>query len=77
MLEELIFKQASASGLILISQLPTWYNLVDGLSNNIYFVIGIALFSAMFIIWMYISLELLPNKAEKLLEETYPEYKIV
>ena len=77
LLEELIFKQAGASGLILISQIPTWYNLVDGLNSNIYFVVGLALLSAIFIIWMYISLELLPNKAEKLLEETYPEYKIV
>ncbi|MGB6267437.1 MAG: hypothetical protein WBF67_00375, partial [Olleya sp.] len=74
MLEEMIFKQAGGSGLLLLSQLPTWYNISDRFFVNSYFIIGFSVFTTLFFLWMYISLEILPNKSEKLLKTTYPEF---
>ncbi|TXD83936.1 hypothetical protein ESY86_07805 [Subsaximicrobium wynnwilliamsii] len=76
MLEEMIFKQAGGAALLLMSQLPTWYNLSGAYLSNPTLVIGISLFTTVFSIYMYVSFELLPNKAEELLNQTYPEYSM-
>lgn len=72
LLEELIFKQLGGSMLILLSQLPTFYNISGSFFTNNYFIIGFSLFTTIFSLWMYISLEILPKKAETLLNQTYP-----
>lgn len=74
MLEEIIFKQAGGSAIILLSQLPQFYNFSDNIFSNPYIVLGLSIFSTLFFLWMYISFEIIPNKAEKLLNETYPEF---
>lgn len=74
MLEEIIFKQAGGSAIILLSQLPQFYNFSDNIFSNSYIVLGLSIFSTLFFLWMYISFEIIPNKAEKLLNETYPEF---
>ncbi|WP_047549364.1 hypothetical protein [Psychroserpens sp. Hel_I_66] len=76
MLEEMIFRQAGGAGLILISQLPTWYNISLDHSNSFWFTLGVSVFTTLFIIYMFVSLELLPNKAETLLNKTYPEFSL-
>ncbi|MGC1472795.1 MAG: hypothetical protein WA775_09395 [Psychroserpens sp.] len=76
MLEELIFKQAGGSSLILISQLPSWYNLSDGLFGSQVFILAVSVVTTLFVIWMYASFELLPNKSEELLHQTYPEFSL-
>ncbi|QRM88745.1 hypothetical protein FG167_05690 [Lacinutrix sp. WUR7] len=74
MLEEIIFKQAGGSVLLLMSQLPSLYNLSDNLFTNFYFVLGFSIFSTLFFLWLYISFLILPQKAEELLNKTYPEF---
>ena len=76
MLEEIIFKQAGVSGLLLMSQLPSLHRFlnVSLLSNGMITIVSIC--STLIILWMYISFELLPNKAEELLNETYPEFSL-
>ena len=76
LLEDIIFKQAGAMVLILISQI---FNVVD-LSNAMFvnysrILIVSLLFTIMFLL-MYISYQLLPKKAEELLKETYPEFSL-
>lgn len=74
MLEEIIFKQAGGSGIVLLTQLPQWYNFSGKLLENPYVILGVSTFSTLFFLWMYISFEVIPNKAEDLLNETYPEF---
>ena len=74
MLEEMIFKQAGGSAVILLSQLPQLFNFSFSFLVNSYLVLGVSIFSTLFCLWMYISFEVIPNKAEQLLNETYPEF---
>lgn len=77
LLEEMIFKQASITTIFFGSQFFNVFNLDEGNFDNIYAVFFVSLlFTALFII-SYISHALIPQKAEMLLEDTYPEYKIV
>ena len=76
LLEEIIFKQASAVGLLLISQI---FN-VNNLSNETFMSnVGIVVVSMVFTLaalFSYVSFLVLPNEAENLLEKTYPEYNL-
>lgn len=76
LLEEIIFKQAGGTGLVLISQLPTWHNITEDSFVNGYFVVAVSIFTTLFFIWLFISYQLLPDKAEQLLKTTYPEYSL-
>jgi len=76
MLEHVIFKQAGGVGLVVISQIMNILNFSGNLVDTQYIaVITSVLFTFLFLL-NYISLELLPNKAEILLKETYPEYAL-
>ncbi|MEM6515837.1 MAG: hypothetical protein AAF688_06605 [Bacteroidota bacterium] len=75
MLEEMIFKQAGAFGVILLSQLPTQFLNIEEKMTNPYLIMLFTGITAFLIISFYISYHLLPNKAEELLKDTYPEYK--
>lgn len=78
LLEDFIFKQGAAnSALVPIYSFQLFIN-VEGIANFEWYVaIPIALVSSIMIIVGYISLIVLPQKAEKLLEKHYPEYKLV
>lgn len=76
MLEEMIFKQAGGAGFIFLSQLHSVFNVSDKFLTNNYAITGLAIAFTLIVLISYISLELLPNKAEKLLKETYPEFSL-
>ena len=76
MLEEMIFKQAGVSAILLISQLPSAHRLSDTLLLSPTMIGVLSMFTTLIILWMYISFEILPNKAEELLDETYPEFSL-
>ena len=76
MLEELIFKQAGGTSLIFMMQIGNVFTLSDNFLDNMYGVIGLSLGFTAIVLVNYISLELIPNKAEKLLNETYPEFSL-
>jgi len=75
LLEDLIFKQVGGISILIVYQTIQILSRFERFVETKYFV-GIAsvLFTLMYLL-NYISLELLPNKSEKLLEETYPEYR--
>lgn len=74
MLEEMIFKQAGAVSFIFLSQIFNVFVISDKLLTNTYAIVGLALGFTALVIINYISFEVIPNKAEKLLKETYPEF---
>ncbi|WP_055436244.1 hypothetical protein [Lacinutrix algicola] len=76
MLEEMIFRQASGSSFFLLLQLHNVFNISDGFSDNNYIVLAFASIFTFLILISYISLELLPGKAEELINETYPEFSL-
>ncbi|WP_405574759.1 hypothetical protein [Winogradskyella sp. Asnod2-B02-A] len=76
MLEEIIYKQAGGTSLVFLSQVYNIFTVSDTLLTNVYAIIGLSLaFTAMVLI-NYISFDIIPNKAEKLLNETYPEFSL-
>ncbi|WP_225035895.1 hypothetical protein [Winogradskyella sp. SM1960] len=74
MLEEIIFRQSGVTSMVFMSQLYNVYRIPEGFITNIYFIVGLSLAFTAFVIISYISFEVLPSKAEKLLNETYPEF---
>ena len=76
MLEEMIYKQAGATSLIFLSQIYNMFIISDEFLTNIYAVLGLSLAFTALVLINYISFELIPNKAEKLLNETYPEFSL-
>lgn len=74
LLEEIIFKQASGTALIFLSQLHSVFTVSDSFLKNIYAVVGFSIIFMFMVFINYVSFYLLPNKAEKLLNETYPEF---
>ena len=76
MLEEMIFKQAGGTSLIFMTQIGNIFTLSDGFLDNMYAIIGLSLAFTAIALVNYISLEIIPNKAEKLLNETYPEFSL-
>ncbi len=76
MLEEMIFRQAGMSSLVFLSQIYNLFIISDKFLNNIYAIIGLATAYTALVLINYISFEVIPNKAEKLLNETYPEFSL-
>lgn len=75
MLEEMIFRQAGGTSLVFLSQVYNVFTL-DKYLSNIYVLIGFSLAFTALVLVNYISFELIPSKAEKLLNETYPEFSL-
>ncbi len=76
MLEEMIYNVASFGGIMVASNLPQLFvNANNVPSNTITIVISLVL--TITVIYSYITLIIIPNKADELLEEQYPEYKLV
>ena len=76
LLEEMIFKQAGGTSLIFMTQIGNIFTLSDAFLDNMYAIIGLSLAFTAIALVNYISLEIIPNKAEKLLNETYPEFSL-
>lgn len=76
MLEEMIFRQAGIASFVFMSQLFNVYRIPKDFSNNSYFLFLFSLGFTALVLINYISLEIIPNKAEKLLNETYPEFSL-
>ena len=76
MLEELIFKQAGSTMFVFMSQLFNVYKIPDNYGDNTYFLVLFSLAFTIIALVNYISLEVIPSKAEKLLNETYPEFSL-
>ncbi|ARV06977.1 hypothetical protein BTO04_09890 [Polaribacter sp. SA4-10] len=75
MLEEMIFRTGSLNSILLFSNFLSLSNFSDGITS----IWGKCIFSSlitMAIIFSYISLIIIPQKAEELLQENYPEYKL-
>ena len=76
MLEEMIFRTGSFNSIIIFSNFFQLSTFSDSFTS----VLGKSIFAGLLtlaIIYSYVSLIIIPQKAEDLLEETYPEYKIV
>jgi hypothetical protein len=52
------------------------FNVSSNMAANIYVVIGLSIGFTALVLINYISFEVIPNKAEKLLNETYPEFSL-
>jgi hypothetical protein len=76
MLEEMIFKQAGGVSLVFLSQLYNVFTISEKMTGNIYAITALSLAFTALVLINYISFELIPNKAEDLLNETYPEFSL-
>ncbi|GGW57009.1 hypothetical protein DFQ11_101708 [Winogradskyella epiphytica] len=76
MLEEMIFKQVGGTMFIFLSQVFNVYRITDELLSNTYLLIGFSLLFTALVLVNYISFEVIPNKAEELLNDTYPEFSM-
>ncbi|WP_179337541.1 hypothetical protein [Winogradskyella ludwigii] len=76
MLEEMIYKQAGATSLVFLSQIYNVFIISDKFLTNSYAIVGLSLAFTVLVLVNYISFEIIPNKAEKLLNETYPEFSL-
>ena len=76
MLEEMIFKTSSANFILIFINILDSYRL-ESMLGNFWFTLGLSCLCILIFLVAYITLTVIPSKAEKLLEETYPEYKIV
>jgi hypothetical protein len=74
MLEELIFKQAGGASILFITQIGNIFIISDSTLSSSFTIVGFSLVFTLISLINYISLEIIPNKAENLLNETYPEF---
>lgn len=76
MLEEMIFNVASFGGVMVASNVPQIYNHIEKIPSTIG-AITISVIVTLTIIYSYITLIVIPSKAEELLKNNYPEYKLM
>lgn len=76
LLEDIIFKQFSGTSIVFVSQLYNVINLSDVFFTNQSIALIMSLVLMLICLLAYISLELLPQKADELLNETYPEFSL-
>ena len=76
MLEEMIFKQAGGTSLVFLTQVYNLHLMSDTILLNSYVILALSIAFTVITLIYYISFELIPNKAEKLLNETYPEFSL-
>ncbi|WP_105003705.1 hypothetical protein [Tenacibaculum sp. SG-28] len=75
MLEEMIFNVASFGGIMIASNIPQIVTSIEKIpSKTAACLIAVLLTAAM--IYSYITLIIIPKKAEKFLREQYPEYQL-
>ncbi|NRD18508.1 hypothetical protein HNV08_00495 [Winogradskyella eckloniae] len=76
LLEEMIFKQAGGTSLIFLSQLYNVFIIPEKFEMSTLFLTLFSLGFTALVLINYISFQIIPNKAEKLLNETYPEFSL-
>ena len=76
LLEEMIYKQAGGTTLLFMSQIYNVFIISDNFSGNALAILFFAIIFTLLTLFNYISFELIPNKAEDLLNETYPEFSL-
>ena len=76
MLEDYIFNVASFGGIMVASNIPHFINQTIRQTPTSTVAFFIAFLLTLTIIYSYIVLVIIPKKAEQLLEDYYPEYKI-
>lgn len=74
LLEEMIFRQAGGTAFLFVAQIGNIYDLSAWLFNDTYVIIILSIVATLLCLINYVSFEVIPNKAEKLLKETYPEF---
>ena len=77
LLEDMIFNQSGAIALLSVVHIFNLRELVGYFLDNSFGVLVMALCFTLLVLLSYISIVVLPKKAEKLLTDTYPEFKIV
>ncbi len=77
LLEDIIFRGLFLGGGMLGVNLFNIINIASPDVYNVYWAIFYAAIFTIMVVYVYISVVVLPKKAEELLIETYPEYKIV
>lgn len=78
LLEEMIFNQMGYFNLFLLPVHIFNFGLISHrLFLNQYFLLGFSFVVVCYIIMIYVMIKVIPPKAEQLLSETYPEYKMV
>lgn len=75
MLEEMIFKQAGYVSFLFLLHLQNIFIINDTVLTSLGIILLSLLFTVLILI-NYISFEIIPNKAEELLNETYPEFRL-
>jgi hypothetical protein len=76
LLEDLIFKQFSGIAIVFLSQLYNVFNLSDKFFTNQTLIVITSVVLTLACLIMYISFELIPNKANDILKKTYPEFSL-
>lgn len=76
MLEEMIFNAAAMGNILVCSNVPNFLNYVLKDSVTQMQAMLIALFLTITVIYSYVTLFVLPAKADELLNAHYPEYKL-
>ncbi|WP_138432492.1 hypothetical protein [Winogradskyella algicola] len=76
MLEEMIYKQAGGTTLVFMSQVYNVFLISDRFSGNFTAILFFSIIFTLLTLINYISFQLIPNKAEALLNETYPEFSL-
>lgn len=75
MLEELIFNIASFGGILVITNIPQIINYTQEIPSMVGRIL-ISLLLTLTIIYLYITLIIIPKQADYLLEKEYPSFKI-
>ena len=77
LLEDIIFRNASATAIVQLSFVINIYNTIGCFWNFKYATSVFAVVFTITSIYSYVSVVVLPENAEKLLKKTYPEYSLV
>lgn len=76
LLEEMIFKQAVAVGTVFSLQLFNVIYYSHSIFQNNKIIVIVSLVATLICLINYISMQILPKKAEKLLKATYPQFSM-
>lgn len=76
LLEDLIFRNASANALLLLSLVVNSYNTIGIFWTYKFAPLIAALVFTLFTIYSYVSIVVLPNKSQDVLKKVYPEFNV-
>jgi hypothetical protein len=76
LLEDLIFRNATATGMLLLSMLANSYNTLRIFWNYENSQLIVAIIFTLISLYVYISVVVMPKNAENVLKSTYPEFNM-